>query len=80
VEGWHDLHRAVAGRNGLSNADLERAGLVLDKWKGVYDRFRDRLIFPITDLDGRVVGFGGRSLGHEPGPKYINTPESTSSC
>lgn len=76
VKEWHDLHRAVAGRNGLSNADLERAGLVLDKGKGVYDRFRDRLTFPITDLDRRVVGFGGRALGHEPGPKYINTPET----
>lgn len=76
VKEWHDLHRAVAGRNGLSNADLERAGLILDKGKGVYDRFRDRLIFPVTDLEGRVIGFGGRALGHEPGPKYINTPET----
>lgn len=76
VKEWHDLHRAVPGRNALSNGDLERAGLVLDKGKGVYDRFRDRLIFPVTDLDGRVIGFGGRALGHEPGPKYINTPET----
>ena len=76
VKGWHDLHRAVAGRNALKDDDLERAGLVIDKGKGLYDRFRDRLIFPITDLDGRVVGFGGRALGHEPGPKYINTPET----
>lgn len=76
VKEWHDLHRAVVRRNALSNADLERAGLVLDKGKGVYDRFRDRLIFPITDLEGRVIGFGGRALGHEPGPKYINTPET----
>lgn len=73
---WHDLHRAVAGKNGVSNADLERAGLVLDKGKGVYDRFRDRLMFPITDLDGRVIGFGGRRIGHGPGPKYLNTPET----
>jgi DNA primase len=73
---WLNLHRAVGGRNGLSNADLERAGLVLDKGEGVYDRFRDRLIFPVTDLEGRVIGFGGRALGHEPGPKYINTPET----
>ncbi len=76
VKEWHVLHRAIAGKNGLSNADLERAGLVLDKGKGVYDRFRDRLIFPVTDLDGRVIGFGGRALGHVPGPKYINTPET----
>ncbi len=76
VKHWHDLHRAVAGRNGLSSADLERAGLVLDGGKGVYDRFRDRLMFPVTDLDGRVIGFGGRALGHGPGPKYMNTPET----
>jgi DNA primase len=73
---WHDLHRAIAGKNGLSNADLERAGLVLDKGKGVYDRFRGRVMFPITDFDGRAIGFGGRALGHGPGPKYLNTPET----
>lgn len=73
---WHDLHRAVAGRNGLSTADLERAGVVVDGRKGIYDRFRDRLTFPVMDLDGRVIGVGGRALGHEPGPKYINTPET----
>jgi len=76
VNAWHDLHRAVAGRNGVSNADLERAGLILDKGKGLYDRFRGRLVFPVTDVDGRVIGFGGRALGHAPGPKYINTPET----
>ncbi len=39
-------------------------------------RLRDRLVFPVTDLEGRAIGFGGRALGHEPGPKYINTPET----
>jgi DNA primase len=73
---WHDLHRAVAGKNGISNADLERAGLILDKGKGVYDRFRDRLMFPIVDLEARVIGFGGRAVGHSSGPKYLNTPET----
>ncbi|MBZ0097244.1 MAG: DNA primase [Sulfuricella sp.] len=43
--------------------------------KGCYDFFRNRLLFPVRDIDGNVVGFGGRRLGTE-GPKYLNTPET----
>jgi DNA primase len=43
---------------------------------GTYDRFRNRLMFPIAAMDGQVIGFGGRALGEEKGAKYINTPET----
>jgi len=41
-----------------------------------YDRFRDRVIFPITDLRGRVIAFGGRALEKDAQPKYLNSPET----
>ena len=56
---------------------MEQAGLVLPRksGEGYYDRFRDRLIIPIHDLQGRIVGFGGRTLTNEE-PKYLNSPET----
>lgn len=61
---------------GIEEKVLLEAGLMVRRDDGtVYPRFRDRLLFPIHDLRGRVVGFGGRILG--PGePKYLNSPES----
>jgi len=56
---------------------LERAGLFSKNDKGhVYDKFRDRLMFPIHDRRGRVIAFGGRVLGPEDTPKYLNSPET----
>lgn len=56
--------------------DIERAGLaVRNEHGGYYDRFRDRVLFPILDMTGRVVAFGGRILG-DGKPKYMNSPES----
>jgi len=66
---------------GSQFSDQERAlaievGLLGDKQKGgTYDRFRNRIMFPIFDARGRVAGFGGRILGNE-NPKYLNSPES----
>ncbi|MCL2397537.1 MAG: DNA primase [Defluviitaleaceae bacterium] len=54
---------------------LERAGLVMEGKNGWYDRFRDRLMFPIFDVTGKVTGFGGRIIG-DGQPKYLNSPES----
>lgn len=72
-EGWDGIKTA------LSNVGVERlidAGLVIRNDNGrTYDRFRDRIIFPIHDTRGRVVGFGGRALGDEQ-PKYLNSPET----
>jgi len=56
-------------------AAVEGSGLVVKKDKGHYDRFRDRIIFPIIDMTGRVAAFGGRILSDEK-PKYMNSPES----
>jgi len=58
---------------------LQKAGLVVTKKEGhgYYDRFRGRLMFPVLNLSGRIVGFGGRSLKEEEGvPKYVNSPET----
>ena len=52
------------------------AGLLVEKENGgTYDRFRDRIVFPIADISGRICGFGGRIVG-EGQPKYLNSPES----
>jgi len=56
---------------------LERAGLFSKNDKGhVYDKFRDRLMFPIADRRGRTIAFGGRVLDPEDSPKYLNSPET----
>ncbi|KAB7768068.1 DNA primase [Xanthomonas maliensis] len=61
---------------------LDRAGLFSKNDRGhVYDKFRDRVMFPIFDRRGRVIAFGGRILGapadgRDPGPKYLNSPET----
>jgi DNA primase len=60
---------------GFSPEQLIEAGLVARGERGAYDRFRARLIFPIRDVRGRVVGFGGRALG-DAQPKYLNTAET----
>lgn len=65
-----------ATSNGFTIAELESTGLAKRGEKGVYDMFRNRLLFPITNENGSVVGFGGRELPpSNKGPKYINSPE-----
>ncbi len=75
---WDDLLKNLTG-GGCDVSSLEQAGLVVKRKSGTgyYDRFRNRIIFPIRDSIGRFVGFGGRTL--EQGgdtPKYINTNEN----
>lgn len=73
--GWNYL-TSLLQKQGLAIADIERAGLAVKKERGgYYDRFRDRVLFPIIDMGGQVVAFGGRILG-EGKPKYMNSPES----
>jgi len=73
--GWNFITNLLQ-KNGMAVADIERAGLAVQKEQGgYYDRFRDRVLFPIYDMSGRVVAFGGRILG-EGKPKYMNSPES----
>ena len=73
---WNELRDHLRGR-GFSEAAAEKAGLVSKSSKGsYYDRFRERLIFPIMNLSGQTVAFGGRSLVDGDGPKYLNSSET----
>lgn len=71
--GWRGLH-GRATKEGFTDRELEDAGLLVRQSGKTYDRFRGRLMFPLVDHRGRVVGFGGRTLGEET-PKYLNSPE-----
>jgi DNA primase len=74
-EGWDHLLSAL-GHDESSRKVLLRAGLVVKKANGgYYDRFRNRVMFPISDGRGRIVGFGGRVLDDSE-PKYLNSPET----
>lgn len=73
--GWNYLAEQLQAK-GLSPEALATAGLAVRKDRGgYYDRFRSRIMFPITDMTGRVVAFGGRIIG-DGKPKYMNSPES----
>ncbi len=74
--GWDGLTRHLQGK-GFDAEVLLAAGLVIQGNRGVYDRFRGRIIWPIRDLSGDVVGFGARRMDDaEDSPKYLNTPET----
>jgi DNA primase len=70
LPGWDNVKRTFAGRFGQDA--LLQAGFLVEGEKGTYDRFRDRTIFPIYDLSGRPIAFGGRAFEGE--PKYLNSP------
>jgi DNA primase len=85
--GWDGLTSAAA-ESGYGEDELVEAGLVIRKEargepsrgpgirrRGVYDRFRERIIFPIADAQGRVIAFGARAMG-DAEPKYLNSPET----
>ena len=76
--GWDNLMKKLA----VSNADRQLmidAGMLTDipEESKSYDRFRDRVMFPIRDLRGRTIAFGGRVLDDEAKPKYLNSPETS---
>lgn len=73
LPGWDNVKRALGARFGAER--LLQAGLVVEGEKGTYDRFRDRTMFPIFDLSGRPIAFGGRAFEGE--PKYLNSPTTT---
>jgi DNA primase len=66
------------GAQGISTDDMVEAGLLIggDEIPVPYDRFRDRVMFPITDARGRVIAFGGRALEKDVPAKYLNSPET----
>ncbi len=75
--GWETLYRYLVEQKGKPLQQVLQAGLIKPRKEknGYYDQFRDRIIIPIHDSQGRVIGFGGRSLGDEQ-PKYLNSPET----
>ncbi|HZW40773.1 MAG TPA: DNA primase [Agromyces sp.] len=73
---WDALTDHLKGR-GFTTEELAASGLVSQGDRGVYDRFRGRLVWPIRDVTGQTVGFGARRLfDDDQGPKYLNTPET----
>ncbi len=71
---WDGLIRHLNAK-GYGNEVIEKAGLIIKGKKGYYDRFRNRVIFPIFNREGRVAGFGGRVMDDSK-PKYLNSPET----
>ena len=74
-EGWDNLKKQLSDAN---EQDLQAVGLTRlhAESKRTYDYFRDRLTFPIRNLQGKVIGFGGRAIKEEDQPKYLNSPKS----
>ncbi len=75
-QGWSHLTDHLR-KNGFTEPELKASGLVSEGQRGVYDRFRGRLVWPIREVTGDVIGFGARRLhDDDQGPKYLNTPET----
>ncbi|MFA6588572.1 MAG: DNA primase [Patescibacteria group bacterium] len=76
-DAWDGLTLALKKR-GISEAHLISSGLSIrrEKGEGVYDRFRNRIMFPIRDPHGNTIGFGGRAMDENEPAKYINTPQT----
>jgi len=77
LDKWDDLYTLLKKR-GFSDESIIESGLVKMTRASAYDVFRDRIVFPIRDVNGRVIGFGGRVLPSkgDSQPKYINSPET----
>ena len=75
---WDGLYKHLKGK-GFTDEELNLAGLIKAGSKGMIDRYRNRLIWPVKDISGDVVGFGARKLAsdeNDTGPKYLNSPET----
>ncbi|NJM09156.1 DNA primase [Candidatus Gracilibacteria bacterium] len=76
LDDWSHLLSYLSDRRGFDPEEIEATGLAIrSENRGYYDRFRGRLMFPIRNARGEIVGFGGRALG-DGQPKYLNTPET----
>lgn len=79
-QSWEETQKFLVKKKGYKVEELEKVGLVIRSDKGSwYDRFRGRIMFPLTDARGRVAGFAGRVLppfAEATGGKYVNTPET----
>jgi DNA primase len=73
--GWEDLINKVKSQK-YSNDLIEKSGLFTKSEKGIFDRFRNRIMFPIFNQSGKVIAFGGRTLDKDEPAKYLNSPET----
>ncbi|MEK9200386.1 MAG: DNA primase [Patescibacteria group bacterium] len=73
-DNWNFLEDFLVKKKGYKLDDLEKAGLVVPGRR--YDRFRNRIMFPLNNSRGQIVGFAGRILGQSDQAKYVNTPET----
>ena len=73
-DSWDSLCKAMRAK-GYTDEELQASGLVSEKNDRIFDRFRNRLMFPIIDVRGNVIGFGGRVMDNST-PKYLNSPET----
>ena len=71
---WNSLHDHLKV-NGVDEKEMLELGLISEKNGKYYDKFRDRVMFPIINTSGKVIGFGGRAIG-DANPKYLNSPEN----
>lgn len=75
-KGWNGVRDALKS-DGFTDEEMLAAGLLSQGQRGVYDRFRGRVVWPIRDVTGQTIGFGARRLyDDDKGPKYLNTPET----
>lgn len=73
---WNDTQQYLHGK-GFTEQEMLAAAVIAKSQKGsYYDQFRNRVIFPIMDLRGNVIGFGGRAMGDDKGPKYLNSADT----
>jgi len=77
-DSWDETMKYLLSQ-GFTETELLQSGMTLRKktGSGSYDRFRNRVIFPVQDIHGNVVGYSARAMSDDQGAKYINTPEST---
>ncbi|ACV09170.1 DNA primase [Jonesia denitrificans] len=76
-KGWDHLLTVLRSK-GFTTEEIQGTGLMSSGQRGMYDRFRGRLMWPIRDVTGEVIGFGARRLyDDDQGPKYLNTPETS---
>ena len=74
-KGWTNLYDYLK-KQGVSDKEMADIGLITINGSKKYDRFRNRVMFPIINTSGKVIGFGGRAIAEGDSPKYLNSPES----
>ena len=75
LDSWDQLVEACKGK-GFTRSQIVQSGLFSQSDKGIFDRFRSRIMFPIFHPSGKPIGFGGRIFGDEDSAKYLNSPET----